>query len=170
MNNCRQCKKDWDDCPCPSWSVNNFFFARPQMFKLCQDNLEWQQGVEGFTENKKKRGHASPFERVSCIIAEVEKRLSFCGEFGKQMVFEAQKSQRIEDMTPESKEVLNYISGNWRRKVCYFYWRLHLENEKKPCECGHNKWKTVRKHHSWKCRKCGKVRNSESLNKVLELV
>lgn len=29
----------------------------------------------------------------------------------------------------------------------------------KPCEkCGHNRWRTVIKGKSWRCRKCGCIR------------
>ena len=41
------------------------------------------------------------------------------------------------------------------------------ENEKeradgiKTCVCGHNRWQTLVEGRKWKCRKCGKIRETK---------
>lgn len=38
-----------------------------------------------------------------------------------------------------------------------------MSSTTQPCEnCGSNKWKTIKKHISWKCRNCGQVRSLDS--------
>lgn len=38
-----------------------------------------------------------------------------------------------------------------------------MNKDVKPCDCGHNRWKTEKKGESWKCRKCGKVREARQV-------
>jgi len=41
----------------------------------------------------------------------------------------------------------------------------------KPCEkCKSNRWKTVKKHFSWQCRKCGYVRKSNETVTDVEII
>jgi len=33
-------------------------------------------------------------------------------------------------------------------------------DEVKPCGCGHNRWKTLKKGLEWRCRKCNQIRTA----------
>jgi hypothetical protein len=164
--------------------VRFILFSRPQIFWLLHTNFNFE-GEAGYTDEKvcRSRNESAPFESISCIISEIEGRIKACGGFGGILRSEALTAARVhnEDGKEEfiglsslGMELLNYCSGWNRRDVCFPFWKeFHMENKKedilnKPCECGHNRWRTVKKGESWKCRKCGKVRNSEGLLKILD--
>ena len=168
-------------------ALKDIYFERSQFFFLI-DNLEMmKEGIwppnpaegSGYREEIGKHqvsAHAN-FERPCQIVAECESRLVTCGDAGEALVDEIQNGvEYYEYLTDDAKEALNYCSGWERRDVCFPFWReFHKEVKKedilnKPCECGHNRWRTVKKGLSWRCRKCGKVRNSGDLMELLSAV
>ncbi len=175
MRDCSQCLKEWDECSCWGWSIPSIVFARPQVLWLVSEVLgcETWPHVEYLADKVQHETTTAPFIAMSEVTAELEARISFCGVDGEDFVHEVRRWEPLatgehityQDLTRESKQVSNYISGYRRRNVCYPVWNkcgrlLKEEILIKPCECGHNRWRTVFKGKLYACRKCGKVRNS----------
>lgn len=143
--------------------------------------LEYRE--TGYTGTQKSFSHSAPFEAVACIISEINQRLEYAPSSYRDKLFEEvqdyyrkeYKDIYYEYLSYESKKVLDYISIN-KRRVCYYMWlcikKYRKEKERKelnkPCECGYNRWQTVKTGESWRCRKCLKVRNIENLTKKLD--
>ena len=127
---CPQCQKEWNDCLCPGWPIYLFVFARPQVWWLLQNGLEWPEEIEGFTDKvQASRGHSAPFESTACIISEIEWRLNQCGKDGRILKHDAKYIERYQDLAQDLKQVLNYCSG-WKRKEPYSRWLAHKKEKK----------------------------------------
>jgi ribosomal protein L37AE/L43A len=134
-------------------------------------------------------------ESAILVLAEIKVRLKSCGDYGKRL-YDAflgtdwQYSIDYYGLSVEGRAVVNYISGTCRRdrdceschqKTCkrwgraaitFTEWLHHDRKEReellvKPCSCGANRWQTIKKGVSWRCRKCGKVRVSSEMKEVL---
>jgi hypothetical protein len=75
-------------------------------------------------------------------------------------------------ITNNEKKTSRFCSLMDRLPVTFIQWLSYKSKEKeeilkKPCECGANSWRTVRKNEAYKCRKCGKVRIMSELKGVL---
>ena len=116
-------------------------FTRPQMIWL----IMWLEiMVEGrWPPNPKDTGytqtpdvqrsrstHAS-FETPAQIAAEVEVRLKATGTEGKLLVAEIQGGKALEELAPESRRVLDYISGWPRRRTPFRQWLANKNSYKK---------------------------------------
>jgi len=175
MSYCPKCKSGWKDCYCKSWQTKDFIFARPQIFWILRAGLVWPTSKDCSDEPiKGKKLQCAPYESTSCIIAEIDFRVKTCKELGQKLLTECEHVEYIQELTYNYRGILNYISGIWRRDVCYWVWASEIykkiQKEEllakiKPCECGHNRWRTISKYEAWACRKCGKVRGLTNLVK-----
>ena len=79
----------------------------------------------GYTETlnvQRSRSRHAYFETPCQIAGEVEWRLKRTGIEGKLLVSEIRQGLMLEELQPESRNALNYISGKWRRKTPYRVW------------------------------------------------
>ena len=108
-------------------------FCRPQILWIIEhwDVLlsgHWVNRPEYIDKVQKPRSYSAPFEKPEMILAEVEARLDKTGRRGKEMVIhEVQNiiAQRGEyrDLSPETKDIINYITGWDRRVETYDQWK-----------------------------------------------
>ena len=81
---------------------------------------------------KKLRVKASAyFTRPVEIAAEIDIRLEKTGIEGKLLVAEARVDMRINELSPEARTALNYISGWRRRKLSYSAWKKQRKYHRK---------------------------------------
>jgi hypothetical protein len=161
------------------------------------ENCTWPSRESNYTDAPISRSvnpHMAG-ESAILVLAEIKVRLKSCGDAGKRLqdaflATEQLYSLDYYGLSFEGRSVVNYISGSCRRdracdrcsqKGCrrrgrpaltFEDWLRESEKEKeeilkKPCECGANRWRTVRKNEAYKCRKCGKVRIMSELKGVL---
>ena len=69
------------------------------------------------------RNKEARFIKPAIIAAEVEWRLKRTGIEGKLLVSEIRQGLMLEELQPESRNALNYISGWDRRRQSYQVWK-----------------------------------------------
>lgn len=158
------------------FSYSDIVFSREQIFVFILPNRRMMKEgnwpplcKEDNCEAKHGGNQQAPFMNAVVIIGEVEARLKTTGEAGEALLGEIDAGiDYLESLSPPARRALNYISGHNRRTICFPFWLClrNFEKEetlKEPCKCGANRWRTVKKGLSWRCRKCGQVRNSQQL-------
>ena len=130
MRECNTCR-DWRGCDgFEYYDWGDIRFCRNQVLWIIihRDTLlngEWVKRPEGWADKvQKTRGHEAPFEKPEQIIAEVEARLERTGRRGKELtISQVQLYQDYEELSPEVKDIINYISGFYRREKTYDQWK-----------------------------------------------
>jgi len=114
------------------YEPREIIFSREQMLWLISWLLvliegNWPPNPQGsgYTEApnvQHSRSRHAYFETPCQIAAEVEWRLKRTGIEGKLLVAEIRLGLMLEELQPESRRALNYISGWRRRKTPYRVW------------------------------------------------
>ena len=132
---CPQCHEIWPVCSCPSWSLKYIIFARPQIFWLLHNKFTFE-GEAGYTDEKvhKSRTAGAVFESVSCIVAEIEARVSACGEAGEALTDEAPQVETMNQLSRPAMRALNYSSGWRRRRLSYAEWKRREKSQNPTSE------------------------------------
>ena len=107
------------------YEPREIIFSREQMLFLIEFLPLLIEGIwppnpqgSGYTEVpnvQRSRSRHAYFETPCQIAAEVEWRLNRTGIEGKLLVSEIRQGLMLEELQPESRNALNYISG-WRRR------------------------------------------------------
>ena len=108
------------------YEPREIIFSREQMLFLIEFLPLLIEGIwppnpqgSGYTEVpnvQRSRSRHAYFETPCQIAAEVEWRLNRTGIEGKLLVSEIRQGLMLEELQPESRNALNYISG-WRRRT-----------------------------------------------------
>ena len=114
------------------YEPREIIFSREQMMFLIEFLPLLIEGIwppnpqgSGYTETpnvQHSRSKHAYFETPCQIAAEVEWRLKRTGIEGKLLVSEIRQGLMLEELQPESRRALNYISGWRRRRLDYKTW------------------------------------------------
>ena len=110
-------------------SLSAFRFSRPEILWLIEVVLplpvgEWPpEPSTGYEGHNKQRSYHANFEASCLITGEVRARLKLTGIEGKLLVAEVQGGKELEELQPESRRALNFVSGFRRRHQSYQSWK-----------------------------------------------
>ena len=129
------------------YSPGDIIFSRDQIIWIISNMDIIESGrwptdfkVTGYTGSKKGRRFGPAYFEVPCSIsAEIKRRLKLTGKDGKILYWQvrAEGVTRFEDLEPEAKMALNFISlFDFRKRPSYYVWKKN--------------WKYYRKKYSGK--------------------
>jgi hypothetical protein len=125
---CPQCGEVWDCCQCDGWQLRHFLYARPQMFWVAHYEFDPPWVVTGETDKVGgQQNQSAPGESIICIMAEIQVRLTACGEAGEALQDEAPEVVTIGQLSRPARRALNYCSGWKRRRQSYGDWKYQQE-------------------------------------------
>ena len=113
------------------------FWISPLRFSFGRDEILWLLEVvlplpvgewppepsSGYEGHNKQRSYHAPYEAVCLITGEVRARLKLTKIEGKLLVAEVQGGKCLEELQPESRRALNFVSGFRRRHQSYQSWK-----------------------------------------------
>ena len=147
---CKECYQKhlkWDECSGFSWySPNDIFYCRYQvMWLLCRENYpslnsgEWIPVPEYIDRVQKSRSMTVTYERTMDVIGELNKRLKNSGvvhlnwfidavsPIGVEAGIDFNWEEAYKKLESETRRMINYLSGNWRKVDSYSDWKAKLE-------------------------------------------
>ena len=128
----RRC--NWNECEGKEYfSHGEIVFCRYQVLWIIEhrDTLktgEWVATPEHIDKVQRSRSKEAPFIKAINTIGEVESRLDKCMPDRKELCFSAVDLMALQggtfqDLSPNVKDIVNYISGWWQRQAMFTKWR-----------------------------------------------
>jgi len=138
----RRC--DWNACEGKEYfSYGEIVYCRHQILWIIENRHtlkkgEWVATPEHIDKVQRSRSKEAPYEKALRVIGDVESRLDKCMPDRKELCFSAvdlmaSQGGTYKDLSPNVKDIINYISGWWSKADVFTHWRSNRDyrNRKK---------------------------------------
>ena len=125
----RRC--NWNECDGKEYfTYGEIVYCRPQILWIIEHRNtlkrgEWIATPEHIDRVQRSRSKEAPFQKAIDTIGEVDKRLENTGRRGKEMVINEVQNVlnygNYDDLSYETRDIINYISGWYRKAESYTY-------------------------------------------------